>query len=67
MTRRAGRVRDREGQAVNLVSALVVGEFVTEESEERDDPGVARDGGGEVFFGELGESVLKNTPEQPGV
>ena len=58
---------DGEGLTVNFVGALIVGEFVAQETQEGDDPGIAGHAGGEVSFRKVGQAVLEDAPEGAGI
>ena len=52
---------------VNFVGALIVGEFVAQETQEGDDPGIAGHAVGEVSFRKVGQAVLEDAPEGAGI
>src|SRR5712692_9137926 len=60
-------MRDGERLAVHLEGARVVARLVASETEERHNPGIARDGGSEVVLREPGEAMLEHSPQRAGI
>ena len=58
----ASPMGDSEGHPADDVSTSVVAQFVAEQPEERDDPGIARDRRSEIRLGKTFEPMLEHPP-----